>query len=124
MRFRKYNGKDKYHFRYYRTSIFHPFIVVAVTETTTKEGQILISGYLMTTSLQRAAEKPWSYERLKHNPNPKDTKISFVNKFRISDIPSNRFTKPYTGWHLSKEDELLIDGLEKRFKKRENKKRG
>lgn len=115
MRYKNYKGPDKYHFRYYRTSINHPFIVVAVTEEKTQNGKILISGYMMTTSLLRVYDKPMTYKRLSVNPNPNDDDPSFVNKYRISDIPANKFSKPYNNWHLSKEDEELIDALEKKF---------
>ena len=118
MGFKKYKGSDKYHFRFYRTSLYHPFIVVAVTEEKNENGKILISGYMMTTSLMRFMEKPGSYKRLKVNPNPNDDKVSFVNKYRINDIPANCFTKPHPSWHLSKEDEKLIDALEAKFAKK------
>ena len=117
MRYKEYKGNDKYHFRFYKKSIFHPFIVVAVTEEKSENGTILISGYMMTTSIQRAMEKPGTYRRLKVNPNPGDDKVSFVNKYRVSDIPSNCFTKPHPSWHLSKEDEKLIDAFENRYRK-------
>jgi len=113
VRYKKYNGKDKYHFRVYKKSLGHPFIVVAVSEKMDKNGKVLISGYVVTHSLVRASEKPDVYKRLKKNPNPNDDRISFVNKFRINDIPANNFSKPYTNWHLSEEDEQLIDSLEK-----------
>ena len=117
MRYRKYTGKDKYHFRVYRKSIGHPFIVVAVSEKIDESGNILISGYMMTHSLERVSERPGVYRRLKKNPNPNDDRLSFVNKYRINDIPANNFSKPYTNWHLSKEDERLIDSLENKNKK-------
>ena len=118
MRFKKYKGQDKYHFRFDRTSIYHPFLVVAVTEEKDENGKIFISGYMMTTSLIRAMDKPGTYKRLKQNPNPNDEKISFVNKYRINDMPANCFTKPHPSWHLSKEDEKLIDRLEQYYLKR------
>ena len=117
MGFKKYKGTDKYHFRFYRVSIYHPFIVVAITEEKDKDGKVLISGYMMTTSLDRARDKPGTYRRLKENPNPNDDKISFVNKYRISDVPANCFTKPHSSWHLSEEDEKLIDSFERKYKK-------
>ena len=116
MRYKKYNGTDKYHFRIYRKSIGHPFIVVAVSEKIDANGKILISGYMMTHSLQRVMDKPISYKRLKRNPNPTDDRVSFINKYRITDIPAKDFSKPYSNWHLSKEDEQLIDALEKKYK--------
>lgn len=116
MRYKKYKGNDKYHFRIYRTSINHPFIVVAIAEEKIEDGKVLFSGYMMTTSLLRAAEKPGSYKRLRKNPNPHDESASFVNKYRINDIPANKFSKPYTSWHLSTEDEKLIDSLERKYR--------
>ena len=118
MGYKKYKGNDKYHFRFYRTSLYHPFIVVAVTEEKTENGKILISGYMMTTSITRAMEKPGTYKRLKENPNPNDDKVSFVNKYRITDVPANCFTKPHPSWHLSIEDEKLVDALEKKYTKK------
>lgn len=118
MRYKRYSGGDKYHFRFFKKAIFHPFIVVAVTEEKELNGQVLISGYMMTTSLSRAMDKPGCYKRLKENPNPNDDKLSFVNKYRVSDIPASYFTKPHPSWHLCKEDEQLIDALEKKYSKR------
>ena len=120
MSFKRYKGTDKYHFRFYKKSIFHPFIVVAVTEEKTENGKILLSGYLMTTSTLRVIKKPGTYKRLKVNPNPADKKVSYVNKFRVSEIPSNCFTKPHSSWHLSKEDERLIDKLESWYLRKRN----
>ena len=118
MPYKKYKGTDKYHFRFYKKSIFHPFIVVAITEEKIENGKALISGYMMTTSLQRAMDKPGTYKRLRKNPNPNDDKISFVNKYRVSDVPASCFTKPHPSWHLSKDDERLIDSLERNYIKR------
>ena len=117
MAFKKYNGPDKYHFRIYKKSIGHPFIVVTVSEKIDENGNLLISGYMMTHSLERAMDKPEVYKRLKHNPNPNDKRLSFINKHRVDDIPANSFSKPYSNWHLSKEDEQLIDALELKNKK-------
>lgn len=116
MRFKKYKGQDKYHFRVYRKSIGHPFIVVAVSERIDENGEIFISGYMMTHSLPRVADKPGTYKRLMKNPNPSDARISFVNKYRLTDIPAKSFSRPYNNWHLSEDDEKLIDYLEKHYK--------
>ena len=118
MRYKKYKGTDKYHFRVYRKSIGHPFVVVAVSERLDENGKILISGYMMTHSIPRVMEKPKTYKRLKINPNPSDDRISFINKYRITDVPATNFSKPYPNWHLSKDDEKLIDALEKSYKER------
>ena len=117
MRFRKYSGMDKYHFRVYKKSIGHLFIV-AVTERIDENGKVFISGYMMAHSLERAAEKPSVYRRMKTNPNPSDERPSFVNKYRVNDVPAINFSKPYNNWHLSKEDERLIDSLEAEYSKK------
>ena len=70
----------------------------------------------MTHSITRVMDKPKSYKRLKYNPNPSDDRISFVNKYRLTDIPANHFSKPYSNWHPSNEDQQLIDALEKEYK--------
>ena len=116
MKFRKYSGNDKYHFRIYKHSIGHPFIVVAVKEVV-KDNKIYIDGYLLTHSLERFMNKPGSYERLTVNPNPRDDRIAFINKFKVYDLPANKFSRPYNTWHLSPKDEELIDRLEKRKRK-------
>ena len=122
MSYKKYQGTDKYHFRFYRKAIFHPFIVVAVTEEKEVNGKVLISGYMMTTSLLRAMEKPGAYKRLQTNPNPNDDKVSFVNKYRVTDIPASCFTKPHPSWHLSNKDEKMIDAFEKKYLNRHSNK--
>jgi len=113
--FKKYKGTDKYHFRVYKRSIGHPFIVVVVKEEELN-GELFIDGYMITHSLDRVMDKPKAYERLRVNPNPNDNRPSFVNKFKIANLPANEFSKPYSNWHLCKEDEMLIDRLEKRKK--------
>lgn len=115
MKYKKYNGLDKYHFRVYKASMGHPFIVVAVKEEII-DGKITIDGYLMTHSLERVCDKPGTYQRLKTNPNPRDNRPAFINKFKVYNLPANKFSKPYTSWHLSKKDEEMIDRLEKRKK--------
>lgn len=116
MSFKRYNGPDKYHIRIYKHSMGHPFVVVAVKEEII-DGKFYIDGYMMTHSIDRFINKPGSYERLKVNPNPKDDRPAFINKFKVFDLPANRFSKPYSSWHLSKIDEALIERLEKRKRK-------
>lgn len=111
MSYKKYTGNDKYHIRVYKASIGHPFIVVTVKEET-KNGKIFISGYMITHSLDRVLNKPGSYIALTINPNPNDDRPSYVNIYKLKNLPSKKFSKPYTNWHLSKEDELQIDELE------------
>lgn len=115
MSFKSYKGPDKYHFRVYKKSIGHPFIVVAVSEKTDENGSLLISGYIMTHSILRVFDKPGAYKRLRKNPNPSDNRPSYINKNKVEDMPAIYFSKPYNNWHLSKEDERLIDALEKKY---------
>ena len=118
MSFKRYNGADKYHFRYYRKTVNHPFIVVAITGEKESNAVICLSGYMMTSSKSRVKKKKRQYLKLSKNPNPNDQKDSFVCVTRISNIPQNCFSKPFSSWHLAKEDELLIDSLEERYHKR------
>ena len=113
MSYKKYVGKDKYHFRIYKASIGHPFIVVAVEEKV-QDGKTYISGYMITHSLDRVLNKPGSYISLNKNPNPHDDRPSYINKYRVNNMPSSKFSKPYPNWHLTKEDEIQIDELEKK----------
>lgn len=101
-RFRKYHGSDKYHCRIYQR-LHHPFIV-AVTDCNNKT----ISGYVITTSPTYKK----GYYKLSCNPNPKDSKASYITRYRITDKWSV-FSKPFNNWHLSLDDIKLIDLFEK-----------
>ncbi|MCQ3035308.1 MAG: hypothetical protein MJ248_03735 [Bacilli bacterium] len=114
-RFKKYNGPDKYHFRVYKVSIGHPCLIVAVKEEKL-DGKIYLDGYLITHSFERFLDKPNVYIQLHTNPNSKDDRTCFINRHKIRNIPSSRFSKPYSSWHLSKIDEKLIDDLEAKNK--------
>lgn len=46
-----YEGQ-KYHFRYYRLSQYHPFLVAIVLESEDENGKTLISGFNMTRSVE------------------------------------------------------------------------
>ena len=112
-RFQKYNGPDKYHFRFYRRNGRHPFLVVLV-ETKEENGKHYLSGYLITHDIKKWLDYPKKYIRLSSNPNPKDGEPAYLCKIRIENIPQKMFSKPYKQWHLSKEDEEIIDMLEKK----------
>lgn len=105
-RFRKYNGKDKYHFRFYK-KFNHPFIVVYDDEVNK-----ILSGYVLTTSPTFRK----GYYQLSKNPNPNNPKRTYVTTYRVSDKYSC-FSKPYNNWHLSDKDVSLIDYFEQRRKK-------
>ena len=118
MSFRKYTGKDKYHFRIYKRNKRHPFVVVMITEEKMENGHYLVSGYMMTHDFTKAITRPKSYLKLNNNPNPNDESDCYLFKKRFTNIKDSRFSKPYKSWHLSKEDEELISSLEKKFEKK------
>lgn len=117
MKYKKYTGKDKYHFRVYRANRHHPFIVVMVLEEYLESNNIYLSGYMLTHNLEKAIQYRKNYIQLNDNPNPNDDRPCFLCKTRFSNIKANMFSKPYNSWHLSKKDELLIDILEQKNKK-------
>lgn len=100
-KFKPYCGNDKYHFRIYKR-IRHPFIVVEVNEL-----HRTISGYVITTSPTSGKK----YHLLSKNPNPNDSKQSFVATYRTT-AKISLFSKPYNNWHLSSADKALIDSIE------------
>ncbi len=112
-RYRKYNGKDKYHFRFFRKNGRHPFIVVLV-ETKGESKKTRLSGYMITHDISKKLDYPDSYIQLNMNPNPKDDSPSYLCVTRIDNVLQKFFSKPFPNWHLSKEDEELIDELEKK----------
>ena len=110
-RYRKYNGHDKYHFRFYRKNGHHPFIVVLV-ETKGENNKTCFSGYMITHDIKKKLDYPKSYVQLSKNPNPKDDSPAYLCIVRMERIPQKLFSKPFLNWHLSEEDEKLIDELE------------
>ena len=103
-----YQGK-KYHFRYYRKSHNHPFLVAIVIETE-EDGKILISGFNMTRSIEMVLKDPSKFVRI-DNPNPNDDAPSYVCVDPIKDKPLKLFTRPIRDWELTSEDEKAIDEL-------------
>lgn len=114
MSFKSYNGPDKYHFRVYKKGKGHPFIV-AVVEEIEIDGKIYISGYMFTHSILRILNKPNDYVKMEENPNPNDDADSYLCIRRVSKVEASAFSKPYNNWHLSDEDEKLIDKLEEKY---------
>ena len=103
---------QKYHFRYYRPSQNHPFLVALVKENVGNDGKIYLSGFNVTHSFTMFYKSPNDYIRIQ-NPNPNDDADCFVQKAGIKDKPLKLFSSPIKGWNLSKEDEKLIDELVK-----------
>ena len=62
-----YEGK-KYHFRYYRKSQYHPFLVAIVIESADDNGKVLLSGFNMTRSVEMILKDPSKFIRIT-NPN-------------------------------------------------------
>ncbi len=102
MAYKKYNGKDKYHFRRDKNAKNH-FAVI------TKSDKNQTEGYLTTTTKPKRNIR--KFITLDKNPNPKDNDTTYVRKTKIFK-KSNKFTKPFNNFHLSKQDEIKIDNLE------------
>ena len=103
---------QKYHFRYYRPSQNHPFLVALVKEDIGEDGKVYLSGFNVTHSFQMFYKNPNDFIRIQ-NPNPEDDADCFVQKAGIKNKPLKLFSSPIKGWHLSKEDEKIIDDLVK-----------
>ena len=104
-----YEGK-KYHFRYYRKSHNHPFLVAIVIESETDDGKAILSGFNMTRSIEMVLKDPSKFIRIE-NPNPNDDAPSYVCVDPIKNKPLKLFTRPIRDWELTSEDELIIDEL-------------
>lgn len=104
-KYKKYNGKDKYHFRHNK-KVGHPALI-------TKSDSRKTEGYNMTTSPNRKRMR--NYRELKPNPNQNSGKKTYL-RFGKFNENSNMFSKPYNNWHLSNRDKIFIDSLEKRKK--------
>ena len=104
-----YKGK-KYHFRYYRKSGNHPFLVAIVIESETEDGKAILSGFNMTRSIEIVLKNPNKFIRIT-NPNPNDDAPCFVCVDPIKDKPLKLFTRPIRDWELAGEDEPIIDEL-------------
>lgn len=106
-----YLGK-KYHFRYYRLSKNHPFLVALIVESEDSDGKALISGFNMTRSIEMVLKDPSKFIRIS-NPNPNDDAPCFVCVDPIKNKPLKYFTRPIRDWELTLEDEQEIDELVK-----------
>ncbi len=106
---KSYEGR-KYHFRYYRKSRYHPFLVAIVIESETEDGKAIISGFNMTHSIEMVLKDPSKFVRIA-NPNPNDDAPSFVCVDPIKNKPLKLFTRPIRDWELASEDEEIIDEL-------------
>lgn len=102
----------KYHFRYYRKSQNHPFLVAIVIESKTEDGKAFLSGFNMTRSIEMVLKHPDKFVRIS-NPNPEDDAPCFVCVDPIKNKPLKYFTRPIRDWELSIEDEPAIDELVK-----------
>lgn len=117
MSYQRYKGKSKYHFRYYRKTKYHPFLVVLVTNENRNGSNVKISGFNMTSSALKFLERPGRFIKLDKNPNPETDAESYVSIDYIENQPAKWFTRPIRRWELSKEDEEKIDKL---LEKRKN----
>ena len=100
----------KYHFRYYRKSLYHPFLVAIVIESEDNNGKTVLSGFNMTRSIEMVLKDPSKFIRI-DNPNPNDDAQCYVCVDPIKNKPLKLFTRPIRDWELSEEDEQAIDEL-------------
>ena len=107
-----YEGK-KYHFRYYRKSHNHPFLVAIIVESENDDGKAYLSGFNMTRSIEMVIKNPDKFVRIA-NPNPIDDAPSYICVDPIKDKPLKLFTRPIRDWELASEDEATIDYLVKK----------
>ena len=103
-----YEGQ-RYHFRYYRKSIYHPFLVALVIESEVN-GKIYLSGFNMTRSIEMVLKNPEKFIRI-DNPDPNDDAPCFVCVDPIKNKPLKLFTRPIRDWELTSNDEKAIDYL-------------
>ena len=104
---------DKYHFRRYRISKNHPFLVVLIVESTNENGETLVSGFNMTRSISYVLSRPNKFIRI-DNPNPVDDSDCYLCVDIIRNKPIKYFSSPIKNWKLSEEDISTIDDLVKR----------
>ncbi len=102
--------KCKYHFRRYKVTKGHPFLVVVVNETTDEKGRTLLSGFNLTHSVEYVLTRPNKYIRIE-NPNPTDDAYCYLNTDMVKDKPITKFTKPIPDWEISEEDIKQIDEI-------------
>lgn len=103
--------RTKYHFRRYRLSQNHPFLVAIVFEDKIN-GKKLISGFNMTHSVKYVESRKNKFIQIS-NPNPNDDIDCYVSTDPIKNKPEKYFSKPLKKWALSIEDEIKIDKLVK-----------
>lgn len=102
----------KYHFRRYRLSQNHPFLVAVITESKDENGKVYLSGFNMTRSIEYVLSRPNKFIRIS-NPNPNDDAMCFICVDAIKGKPLKYFSKPLLNWELSDEDIKAIDDLVK-----------
>ena len=103
---------SKYHFRRYKLSQNHPFLVALITEEIDSDGKILISGFNMTRSIMYVLSRPNKFIKI-DNPNPLDDAECYVCVDALKNKPIKYFSSPLKNWSLSEEDEKVIDELVK-----------
>ena len=102
--------KCKYHFRKYKVTQGHPFLVVVIKETTDENGKTLLSGFNLTHSVTYVLSRPNKFIRI-DNPNPTDDADCFLNTDMVKDKPIGMFSKPIQNWELSEDDIKEIDTI-------------
>ena len=84
--------QSKYHFRRYRLSQNHPFLVALVIEEKDENGKVLISGFNMTRSITYVLSRPNKFIRI-DNPNPLDDAKCYICVNALKDKLMKYFSK-------------------------------
>lgn len=109
--FLRMKRRSKYHFRRYRLSQNHPFLVAVVFEDKVN-GKTFISGFNMTHSVKYVESRKNKFIII-NNPNPNDDVDCYVSVDPIKGKPIKYFSKPLKKWALTVNDEAKIDKLVK-----------
>lgn len=104
---KKDQNLNPYHFRKYKISKNHPFLVVLVKVDGEVNEQILLSGFNLTRSKKIYNKKRNKYIKIQ-NPNPNDNADSYLCLDIVMNRPLYYFTGPLIGWELSKKDKKRI----------------
>ena len=109
MPFKKYEGNDRYHVRFLRRNIKHPFIVTETIPKPSTKDEYYLSGFVITHSFKSVDKN--NNMRLEHNPNPNDNKKSYLVRIYYQLLDSSFFSRPYEDWSISIDDEKKINIL-------------
>lgn len=102
MSYKPYKGSQRYHARISKKQVNHPVVISDVDLKNNK-----MSGYQMTTSKAKTKSRT-NFVKMKKNPNPNDSKDSFVDMNRTSYSIEN-YSRPFNNWDFAEDDINMFD---------------